>query len=123
METVMQRLQKALRKEFSYKGILLEDAGDGFVGGWIISKSFEGLNGMQRQKRVWNLFDKYLDEKDRTRLAVFLTFTPSRKRRYLMRILMNSRTPRRRNHFSPERKQLALGAKAAVSRKNVVRFC
>jgi len=80
METVMQRIQKALRKEFSNKGILLEDAGDGFVGGWIISKSFEGLDGKQRQKRVWNLFDKYLDEKDRTRLAVFLTFTPLEKK-------------------------------------------
>jgi stress-induced morphogen len=80
METVMKRIQKALQKEFSPKGILLEDAGEGFVGGWIISKSFEGLDGMQRQKKVRNLFDKYLDEKDRTRLAVFLTFTPLEKK-------------------------------------------
>ncbi len=80
MERVMQRIQSALQKEFSSKGILLEDAGDGFVGGWIISKSFEGLDGAQRQKRLWNLFDKYLDEKDRTHLAVFLTFTPLEKK-------------------------------------------
>lgn len=80
METVLKRIQKTLQKEFSPKGILLEDAGEGYVGGWIISKSFEGLDGMQRQKRVRNLFDKYLDEKDRNRLAVFLTFTPLEKK-------------------------------------------
>jgi len=80
METIMQRIQKALRKEFSSRGIFLEDAGKGYVGGWIISKSFEGLNGAQRQKQVWSLFDKYLDDKDRTRLAVFLTFTPLEKK-------------------------------------------
>ena len=50
------------------------------IGGWIISKSFEGLDGMQRQKKVWNLFDKYLDEKDQARLGVFLTFTPLEKK-------------------------------------------
>ncbi|MCI0446632.1 hypothetical protein L0152_25935 [bacterium] len=80
METVMKRIQRALRKEFSPKGIILDDAGEGYVGGWIISKSFEGLDGMQRQKKVRNLFDKYLDEKDRARLAVFLTFTPLEKK-------------------------------------------
>lgn len=80
METVMHRIQKALQKEFSSRGILLENAGEGFVGGWVISKSFEGLDGSQRQKRVWGLFDKYLDEKDRTHLGVFLTFTPLEKK-------------------------------------------
>jgi hypothetical protein len=80
MRTVTHRIQKALQKKFSSRGILLEDAGDGFVGGWIISKSFEGLDGSQRQKRVWSLFDKYLDEKDRTRLGIFLTFTPLEKK-------------------------------------------
>lgn len=80
METVMKRIQKALQKEFSPKGIILDDAGEGYVGGWIISKTFEGLDGTQRQKKVRNLFDKYLDEKDRARLAVFLTFTPLEKK-------------------------------------------
>ena len=80
MEAIMQRIQKALQKEFSSKGIILEDAGDGFVGGWVISKSFEGLNGTQRQQRVWSLFDKHLARKDQTRLSVFLTFTPLEKK-------------------------------------------
>src|SRR5574341_1178883 len=64
METIMKRIHKTLHKEFPPKGILLEDAGDGFVGGWVISKSFEGLTGMERQRKVWNLFEKFLDEKD-----------------------------------------------------------
>jgi hypothetical protein len=112
MEAVMQRIQKALRKEFSSKGILLEDAGDGFVGGWIISKAFEGLDGMQRQKRVWNLFDKYLDKKDQARLAVFLTFTPIEKKAIFDEDFNEFKQP-------SKKKSLSVGKKTmTVRRKN-----
>jgi hypothetical protein len=50
------------------------------IAGWVISKSFEGLTGAERQRTVWGLFEKYLDEKDRARLGIFLTFTPLEKR-------------------------------------------
>ena len=79
METVMTRVQRALRKEFSSKGILLESAGKGMVGGWIISKSFDGLSGMERQQKVWKVLNRYLDERDKSRVAVLLTFTPVEK--------------------------------------------
>jgi hypothetical protein len=109
MEPVMQRIQKALRKEFPSKGILLEDAGDGFVGGWIISKSFEGLDGAQRQKRVWNLFDKYLDHKDRDRLAVFLTFTPIEKKEIFAEDI--DEKPAKKKSLSARKKSMAVGRK------------
>jgi acid stress-induced BolA-like protein IbaG/YrbA len=80
METIMRRVQKALQKEFPHQGIALESAGKGMVGGWVISKSFEGLSGMERQQKVRKLFEKFLDENDRAHVAVILTFTPLEKR-------------------------------------------
>ncbi|MDZ7290882.1 MAG: hypothetical protein ONB44_14630 [candidate division KSB1 bacterium] len=76
----MKRIQKALQKEFSPKGILLEAVSSGMIDGWIISKSFEGMTGMERQQKVWKLFDTYLDEKDRARIGFMLTFTPLKKK-------------------------------------------
>ena len=109
MEPVMLRIQKALRKEFSSKDILLEDAGDGFVGGWVISKSFEGLDGAQRQKRVWSLFDKYLDEQDRDRLAVFLTFTPIERKEIFDDDI--GEKPLKKKSLSAGKKTMAVGRK------------
>jgi acid stress-induced BolA-like protein IbaG/YrbA len=80
METVMERVRKVLRKEFSAKEILLQNAGGGMVGGWIISESFEDLTAQERQQTIWKLFDTYLNEKDRNRIVGFHTFTPLEKK-------------------------------------------
>jgi len=80
METLMERVQKVLRRKFSPKELLMQNAGDGMVGGWIISDSFDGLDGMERQQKVWKLFDSYLNEKDRNRIVGFHTFTPLEKK-------------------------------------------
>jgi hypothetical protein len=80
METVKDRVQKVLRRQFSPKEIILQSAGGGMVGGWIISKSFEELDEAERQQKVWKLFDAYLTEKDRGRIVGFLTFTPLEKK-------------------------------------------
>ena len=80
METVKERVQKVLRMEFSPNEIILQSAGAGMVGGWIISNSFEELNEAERQQKVWKLFDIFLNEKDRNRIVGFLTFTPLEKR-------------------------------------------
>ncbi len=80
MENLMERVQKALRKEFSSKELLLQYAGGGRVGGWIISKSFDGLTAEERQQRIWKLFDACLTEKDRGHIVGFLTFTPLEKK-------------------------------------------
>lgn len=111
METVTHRIQKALQKKFSSRGILLEDAGDGFVGGWIISKSFEGLDGSQRQKRVWSLFDKYLNEKDRTRLGIFLTFTPLEKKAIFAEDDNEFTRPTKKKIPSTAKKRITVGHK------------
>ncbi|MGH7598813.1 MAG: hypothetical protein ACREOI_20865 [bacterium] len=81
METILKRIQKALEHGFSPKEIILEPVWGGMIAGWVISKSFEGLTGMERQKKVRRLFDEYLSEKDHSRLGIFLTFTPSEEKR------------------------------------------
>lgn len=58
----------------------MQNAGGGMVGGWIISNSFEELSAEERQQKVWKLFDRYLDEKERRRIVGFLTFTPLEKK-------------------------------------------
>ncbi len=80
MENIMIRVHQALRREFSPKEILLQSAGGGMVGGWIISKSFARLTEIERQQKVWKLFDLYLNEKERRRIVGFLTFTPLEKK-------------------------------------------
>jgi len=76
MEAIMKRIQKALERRFSSKEISLEPVWGRMIAGWVISKSFDGLTGAERQRKVWSLFEKHLDEKDRARLGIFLTFTP-----------------------------------------------
>jgi hypothetical protein len=56
MATLIERVQKVLEEEFSRKEILLESAGRGKVDGWIISKSFDGLSGLERQQKIHRLF-------------------------------------------------------------------
>ncbi len=80
MGNIMIRVHKALRQGFSPKEILLQSAGGGMVGEWIISKSFARLTEFERQQKVWKLFDMYLNEKDRRRIVGFLTFTPLEKK-------------------------------------------
>jgi hypothetical protein len=80
MENLMERVRKVLKKEFLSKELLLQNAGSGMVGGWIVSDSFDGLDVMKRQQRIWKLFDSYLNEKDRKRIVGFHTFTPLEKK-------------------------------------------
>lgn len=76
METVIKRVQKALRREFSSREIRVESAGRGKVDGWIISKSFEGVKEAERYQKVWKLIEAALPEKDRNRILGFFLFTP-----------------------------------------------
>jgi len=80
MENLIERVRKVLRKEFLSSELLLQNARDGMVGGWIISDSFAGLDVMKRQQKVWQLFDSYLNEKERNRIVGFHTFTPLEKK-------------------------------------------
>jgi hypothetical protein len=76
METVMTRVQRVLQREFLPKEIFVKSAGRGKINGWIISKSFEDLNEKERQQKVWKLFNAHLNEKDRSCILGFFTFTP-----------------------------------------------
>jgi stress-induced morphogen len=80
MATLMERVQEVLEKEFSPKEILLEPARRGMVDGWIISKSFDGLSDLERQKKIHGLLDKYFDGEDRRRILTIFALTPLEKK-------------------------------------------
>ncbi|MDZ7361616.1 MAG: BolA family transcriptional regulator [candidate division KSB1 bacterium] len=80
MATLMARVQKVLEKEFSPKEILLESAGHGRVDGWIISKSFDGLSGLERQQKIHGLLNEHFNAPDRRRILTIFTLTPLEKR-------------------------------------------
>jgi stress-induced morphogen len=76
METLMTRVEKILRKEFSPREIRLKAADRGRLEGLIISKSFDKLTDKERQRKVWRLLETNLSAKDRNRILGFFTFTP-----------------------------------------------
>ncbi len=80
MATLMTRVQKVLEKEFSPKEILLESAGQGRIDGWIISKSFDGLSGFERQQKIHGLLNAHFNAQDRRRILTIFPLTPSEKR-------------------------------------------
>jgi len=80
MATLMTCVQKVLEKKFSPKEILLESAGHGMVDGWIISKSFDGLSGLERQQKIHGLLNEYFDAQERRRILTIFPLTPLEKR-------------------------------------------
>jgi len=80
MATLMERVQIVLEKEFSPKEILLESAGRGIVDGWIISKSFDGLSGLERQQKIHGLLNEHFNTQDRRRILTIFTLTPLEKK-------------------------------------------
>jgi len=80
MATLMARVQKVFEKEFSPNEILLESAGHGMVDGWIISKSFDGLSGLERQQKIHRLLNEHFNAPDRRRILTIFPLTPLEKR-------------------------------------------
>jgi hypothetical protein len=117
METVMERVRKVLQKEFSAKEILLQNTGGGRVGGWIISTSFDGLDGMERQQKIWKLFGMYLNEKDRSRIVGFHTFTPLEKKMAFEDDFDDFRVPSKKKS-SPARKKRTISGRPRAGVRN-----
>jgi len=118
MENLMQRVEKALRREFSVKELILQDAGKGMVGGWIFSKSFDKLTEIERQQKVWSLFDRYLNERERRRIVGFLTFTPLEKKMIFEDDLDNFKLLSKKNSSKKKRTTTASRARKSVKRRN-----
>jgi len=124
MENMMERIHKALEHGFSSKEIILEPVWGGMIAGWVISKSFEGLAGMDRQRMVRKLFDEHLNEKDQARLGIFLTFTPLEKKMALDEDFDDFAVPSKRvkkpmatrNNGVMRRKTMSRGRQTAAAR-------
>lgn len=76
LPALTQRIYQALASEFSKYEILLETTASRKVGGLVISHSFEGKSQMQRQRHIWQLLEKNLNNKEIDHIVGILTFTP-----------------------------------------------
>ncbi len=79
LPTLTKRIYQALSPEFSKYEVLLEATPSRKVGGFVISRSFEGKNQMERQQRIWQLLEKTLKHKELDRIVGILTFTPAER--------------------------------------------
>lgn len=76
MATSMNRIKKALTREFSPESIKLSRTKSGRISGWIISRSFEGQSTLDRQHRIWQLLDEQLEMEDNARIIGIFAVTP-----------------------------------------------
>jgi len=79
LPALTKRIYQALSLEFSKYEILLETTPTRKVGGFVVSRAFEGKSQMQRQRHIWRLLEKNLDNKELNRIVGILTFTPAER--------------------------------------------
>jgi len=54
----------------------MEESVSGKIGGFIVSKSFEGMSQLERQNYIWDHLEKELSEEKHKRIRIILTLTP-----------------------------------------------
>jgi acid stress-induced BolA-like protein IbaG/YrbA len=73
----IEEIKRALEKlELEELEIDMEESGSGKIGGFIVSKSFEGMSQTERQNYIWDHLEKELSEEKHKRIRVILTLTP-----------------------------------------------
>ncbi len=75
MASEMNRIRKALAKEFASKEIELKRTKFGSVTGWITSDSFKGQSEIKRMQRIFKLLNENLSAKDREQVSVIWPIT------------------------------------------------
>ncbi len=55
----------------------IEESDSGKIGGFIVSKSFEGMSQIDRQNYIWDYLEKQLSEEKHKKIRAILTFTPA----------------------------------------------
>jgi acid stress-induced BolA-like protein IbaG/YrbA len=55
----------------------IEESGSGKIGGFIVSKSFEGMSQIDRQNYIWDYLEKQLSEEKHKKIRAILTLTPA----------------------------------------------
>ncbi|QTA83382.1 BolA-like domain-containing protein [Desulfonema limicola] len=73
IEEIKRVLKKLGLKELE---IDMEESSSGKIGGFIVSKIFEGMSQLERQNYIWNHLEKELNEEQHKRIRLILTLTP-----------------------------------------------
>ena len=82
MESLSQKVTKALLERFSQQEIQLEGGDDDRVMGFVVSPVFQRKTAMTRQKMIWALLNKHLDAGERRRVLGIITMTPEEEEAY-----------------------------------------
>lgn len=76
MENI-EEIKRVLEKlGFEESEIDLEESGSGKIGGFIVSKKFEGMSQLERQNYIWDQLEKELNEEQHKRIRLILALTP-----------------------------------------------
>jgi acid stress-induced BolA-like protein IbaG/YrbA len=59
--------------------VLLEDSGNGHVGGQVVSSRFDGMKPSERQDLIWAHLDAHLTRHDATRISFIVADTPAER--------------------------------------------
>lgn len=82
MDSLSQKVKKALLKRFTESDIRLEDPDDDKIIGFVISTAFKGRSSFTRQKMIWAVLNKHLDMDERRRIAAIIAMTPEEEVAY-----------------------------------------
>jgi len=74
----IEEIKKVFEKlELEELEIDIEESGSGKIGGFIVSKSFEGMSQIDRQNYIWDYLEKQLSEEKHKKIRAILTLTPA----------------------------------------------
>ena len=74
----IEEIKKALEKlGLEELEIDIEESSSGKIGGFIVSKSFEGMSQIDRQNYIWDHLEKQLSEEKHKKIRAILTLTPA----------------------------------------------
>ena len=55
----------------------IEENSSGKIGGFVVSKSFQGMSQIDRQNYIWDHLEKQLSEEKHKKIRAILTLTPA----------------------------------------------
>lgn len=76
MENI-ENIKRVLKKlSFAESEIDMKESDSGKIGGFIVSKIFEGMSQLDRQNYIWDHLEKELNEEQHKKIRLILTLTP-----------------------------------------------
>jgi hypothetical protein len=76
MESLQERVEIVLEREFPKSEIDLEPREGGKVGGFLVWRGFESVEQIDRQHKLWEVLRKHISEEDRLAITAIFAITP-----------------------------------------------